>query len=279
MADNIVPAAARSDAALAGRTVLAVFAHPDDESLACGGTLARLADAGARVILMCASHGEAGSISDAALVPDGDLGGVRTRELRDAAAILGIADLILLDHSDGNLRWKDSPEFENEIVDTVRRNRVDAVITFDEDGLYWHIDHIGVHDRTWDAIASMGADAPPLYFVTMQRGVMRGIVDAAQLKAGAATPASSFWGITPDAFGLSAPTPSFVVDVRPWVPRKLAALRCHRTQMGPTNPMAWIDDDEARQWLGIEQFRRAPIDAAGEPLLEQLGEPQPQHAD
>ena len=66
---------------LAGRTVLAIFAHPDDESLACGGTLARLADAGCRVVIVCASHGEAGSISDPALVPDGDLGRVRVREL------------------------------------------------------------------------------------------------------------------------------------------------------------------------------------------------------
>jgi N-acetyl-1-D-myo-inositol-2-amino-2-deoxy-alpha-D-glucopyranoside deacetylase len=268
-------AADQIDPMLAGRTVLAVFAHPDDESLACGGTLARLADAGVRVILMCASQGEAGSISDAALVPDGNLGGVRTRELRDAAAILGVAEVIVLDHSDGNLRWKDSPQFENEIVDAVRRNRADAVITFDEDGLYWHIDHIGVHDRTWDAVASMGADAPPLYFVSMQRGVMRGIVDAAH--KGGVTTVSSFWGITPDVFGLSAPAPSFVVDVRAWVPRKLAALRCHRTQMGPNNPMAWIDDEEARRWLGLEQFRRAPIEATGAPLLEQIGESQ--HAD
>jgi len=47
----------RVDGPLAGRTALAVFAHPDDESLACGGTLARLSDAGARVVLICASHG------------------------------------------------------------------------------------------------------------------------------------------------------------------------------------------------------------------------------
>ena len=66
---------------LAGRSVLAIFAHPDDESLACGGTLARLSDAGARVVLVCASHGEAGSISDPSLVPDGDLGRVRAQEL------------------------------------------------------------------------------------------------------------------------------------------------------------------------------------------------------
>jgi LmbE family N-acetylglucosaminyl deacetylase len=261
---------------LAGRTVLAVFAHPDDESLACGGTLARLADAGVRIVLLCASRGEAGSISDPALVPDGDLGGVRERELREAARVLGIAEVIVRDYSDGNLRWKDEPQMLAEIVDTIRRYRPDAVITFAEDGLYWHLDHVGMHERTWDAVESLGAEAPPLYFVTMQRGAMREVVNAAQAKGGAGSE-SDFWGITPDAFGLSAAPPSFVVDVRDWVPRKLAALRCHRTQMGPTNPMAWIDDEQARRWLGVEQFRRAPLQAAGDPLLEHLGDRQ--HAD
>src|SRR4051794_41526661 len=77
---------------LAGRTVLGIFAHPDDESLACGGTLARLADAGCRVVVVCASRGEAGSISDPSLVPDGDLGRVRSSELIDACPVLGAAE-------------------------------------------------------------------------------------------------------------------------------------------------------------------------------------------
>jgi len=265
------PAAGRSDLQLAGRTVLAVFAHPDDESLACGGTLARLADAGVRVIILCASRGEAGSISDPALVPDGDLGGVRARELREAAAVLGAADVIILDHPDGDLRWEDVSELHAEIVDAVQRYRPDAVITFAEDGLYWHLDHIGVHERTYTAVRSLGAGAPPLYYVTMQHGVMREVVNAAHAKGGAPSD-SSFWGIAPDAFGDSAKPPTFVIDVRAWVPRKLAALRCHRTQMGPNNPMAWIDEDEARRWLGVEQFRRAPLDATGDPMLEHLGE-------
>ena len=100
---------------LAGRTVLGIFAHPDDESLACGGTLARLADAGCRVVIVCASHGEAGSISDPALVPDGNLGTVRVGELRDAAAVLGAAETIVLDHPDGDLRWDHVPEMHAEI--------------------------------------------------------------------------------------------------------------------------------------------------------------------
>ena len=255
---------------LAGRTVLGIFAHPDDESLACGGTLARLSDAGARVIVVCASRGEAGSISDPALVPDGDLGGVRARELRDAAAILGVAEVIVLDHPDGALRWHGVPELHAEILMMIERYRPDAVITFAEDGLYWHLDHIGVHERTYTALLSLGALAPPLYYVTMQHGAMREVVDAAQAKGGSPADAS-FWGIEPDAFGDGASPPSFVIDVRDWVPRKLAALRCHRTQIGPNNPMAWIGEDEARRWLGAEQFRRASLDATGDPILEHLG--------
>ena len=117
---------------LTGRTVLAVFAHPDDESLACGGTLARLADAGARVVLLCASRGEGGSISDPALVPDGDLGRVREHELREAARVLGIAEVLVLDHPDGELRWVHVHELHVEIVSTIRACRPDAVTEFGE---------------------------------------------------------------------------------------------------------------------------------------------------
>jgi LmbE family N-acetylglucosaminyl deacetylase len=257
---------------LAGRTVLAIFAHPDDESLACGGTLARLSDAGARVILVSASRGEAGSISDPSLVPDGDLGQVRARELREAAAVLGAAETIVLNHPDGAIRWDDVPEFHAEIVMMIERYRPDAVITFAEDGLYWHLDHIGVHERTYTAVRSLGAEAPPLYYVTMPHGVMREVVEAAHAKGGSPSD-SSFWGIEPDAFGDAAKPPTFVIDVREWAARKLAALRCHRTQMGPNNPMAWINEEEARRWLGVEQFRRAQLDGVNDTVLEQLGEP------
>lgn len=265
------PSASRGagERSCAGRTVLAIFAHPDDESLACGGTLARLADAGARVILLCASRGEAGSVSDPALVPDGDLGGVRTRELRDAAAVLGAAEVLVFDHPDGNLRWSHVTELHQEIVEALQKYTPDAVITFAEDGLYWHLDHIGVHERTFTAVRSLGAEAPPLYYVTMPDGVMHALADAAHAKGGA-PPDSSFWGIEPDAFGTGAKPPEFVIDVRDWAARKLAALHCHRSQMGPNNPIAWINDDEARRWLGTEHFRRAPLESTHGSMLEAM---------
>jgi LmbE family N-acetylglucosaminyl deacetylase len=261
-----------ADITLAGRTVLAVFAHPDDESLACGGTLARLADAGVRVVLLCASRGELGSISDPTLVPDGQLGAVRTGELRDAAATLGIAEVIVMDHPDGDLRWDDVPELHAEIVAAIDRYHPDAVITFAEDGLYWHLDHIGVHERTFTAVQSLGVAAPPLYYVTMPHDAMLEVLEAAHAKGGA-PPDSSFWGIAAGVFGQAAGPPSFVIDVRAWIPRKLAALRCHRTQIGPHNPIAWIDEEEARHSLGIEHFRRAQLASFNGGMLEQLGVP------
>ena len=253
-----------------GRTILAVLAHPDDESLACGGTLARLSDAGARVVLLCASRGERGSISDSALIANADLGSIRSQELHEAATILGIAEVLILPHPDGDLRWAEVPQLHAEIVETIRRYEPDGVITFAEDGLYWHLDHIGVHERTYTAVKSLGAAAPPLYYVTMQQGVMREIVDAAMENG--MTRGSNPWGIEPDAFGDHAKPPTFVVDVHEWVARKLAALRCHRTQIGPDNPFRHITDEQARQLLGVEQFRRSPLEAGWDSVIEQLGE-------
>jgi len=256
--------------ATSNRPVLAVFAHPDDETLACGGTLARLADAGVRVIVLCASRGERGSNTGPAR--DDELAQRRAMEARAAAAALGIARLILLDHPDGDLRWAHVTELHAEIVMAVRRYDPAAVITFGEDGLYWHLDHVGVHERTTTALVSLGAGAPPLYYVTMPRGTMRAIVDRAR-SGGWIPPPKGFWSLVPDAFGLEAEAPTLVVDVADWVPRKLAAIRCHRTQMGSAHPFDQIDEADARRWLGVEHFHRAS-DPAVEPVLERLIGPQ-----
>jgi LmbE family N-acetylglucosaminyl deacetylase len=263
-----VPADAGS---FAGRTVLAIFAHPDDESLACGGTLARLSDAGATVVLLCLTHGERGVTVDPSLVPDGDLGRVRAGELEAAARVLGIAEVQVFDHPDGNLRWSHGPDLQDQLRAAIDRFGPSAVITFDGDGLYWHLDHIGVHELTSGVVSALGSTAPALYYVTMPHGAMRHVFDSGVAK-GWAPPTSGFWGIVPDAFGLLAEPPTFGLDVRRWVHRKLGALACHRTQMGAQNPFSLIDEDEARQWLGYEFFRRAPIGST-EPVLERFGEP------
>jgi LmbE family N-acetylglucosaminyl deacetylase len=264
--------AAHPEPGFSGHTILAVFAHPDDESLACGGTLARLADAGARVVLLCASRGEKGSVSDESLLASRDLARVRTDELREAARTLGIADVLICDHPDGDLRWADVPQLHDEIVEAIVRYQPDGVITFAEDGLYWHLDHVGVHERTYTAVRSFGADAPPLYYATIPKGLMRDVVEAA---GGSALKDTKFWGIDADAFGEAAKPPTFVIDVRAWVSRKLAALSCNKTQMGPSHPFARIDNDQAQELLGLEHFRRAPTESRWNSIIERMGQPVP----
>ena len=181
--------------------VLAVFAHPDDESLAVGGTLARLASEGYHVVVMCASHGERGS--EVGPVRDDALGRIRATELMTAARTLGIAEVILWHHPDGDLRWAEVTDFHAELILFLRRRRPSAVITFDEDGLYWHADHIGVYERVLTAVQSLGPEAPPLYLATMARGRMPAIVNTAKSR-GWVAPAKGFWSLVPEAFGLAA---------------------------------------------------------------------------
>ena len=255
------------DGALRGRTVLGVFAHPDDESLACGGTIARLVSAGTRVVLMCASHGERGGLDGP--VENVSLGTTRVGELHHAAETLGVAELVVLDHPDGNLRWTDVTEFQAEIVLAIKRYAPAAVITFGDDGLYWHTDHLAVHERTTSAVRAMGGNAPPLYCVTMPTGTMRPIVDTA-LANGWTPPEKGFWSLTPDAFGLHAQPPTVVLDVRPWVDRKLAAIRCHTSQVGLADPFGLLDRQQAERWLGFEHFHRSADDRSSHPVLELL---------
>jgi len=204
-------------------------------------------------------------------VPNGDLGAVRSQELHDAAKVLGISDVIILNHPDGDLRWDRVEELERDILSSIDTYKPEAVISFDEDGLYWHLDHIGVFERTCTAVASLGADAPALYHVTMPEGVMREVARAAVDK-GWAPAGSTFWGIAPELFGLETDHPTLTVDVRDWAVRKLEALRCHRTQVGPPNPFACIEQADARRWLGVELFRRAP-NGSRDTMMEQIGEP------
>jgi len=258
-----------AESTLAGRTILAVFAHPDDEALACGGTLARAADAGARVVIMCASRGELGSVSNPAFVPGGDVGAARAGELAASARVLGASDLVQLEHADGCLKWADA--LDRDIVEGLARYGPHAVVTFDSDGLYWHGDHIAVHDRVTGALADLDGPVPALYYVSMAPGTMRAVVDAAHARGGARD-AQGLWGISPDAFGVHTPTPSFRVDVRRWVGRKLEAIRRHRTQVGAGSPFTWIDEADAGRLLGFEQFRRAEIGGAADDVLELFDE-------
>jgi N-acetyl-1-D-myo-inositol-2-amino-2-deoxy-alpha-D-glucopyranoside deacetylase len=252
-----------------GQLVLAVFAHPDDESLACGGTLACLADAGARVVVMCATHGE---LNGDRRGHDQPIGQTRADELCQAARELGVQELVILNHRDGHLRWGEVTDFNAELVLFMRTRRPAAVLTFDEDGLYWHPDHIGVFERVLTAARSLGAAAPPVYVVTMERGTMTGIVDLAK-STGWTAPSNGFWSLHPDAFGKCAVPYTLAVDVAEWVPQKLKAISAHRTQMGSVHPFSQLSPADARRLLGREFFRRLEIPSNDTPVIERICTP------
>ncbi|MEX2047663.1 MAG: PIG-L family deacetylase [Chloroflexota bacterium] len=116
--------APRSRRDLEGHSLLGVFAHPDDESLACGGLMARCGEGGARVSLLCLTRGEHGprgldaeaghaTTRGATREPIREtLSETRARELHEAARLLGVSDVVLLDHKDGMLPWAPSGVLE-----------------------------------------------------------------------------------------------------------------------------------------------------------------------
>jgi LmbE family N-acetylglucosaminyl deacetylase len=291
-------------AAFRGKQLVAVFAHPDDESLAAGGLLSWCAALGARVTLLCATRGENGGRhsqrAEGADGPEGPetreardtLGVRREHELHAAARALGAHDVLLLRHEDGMLPWVDPSALEAEIVATIRGRRADVVVTFDTDGLYWHPDHIAIHERTTSAlrtISRVGSESrgyepdtphdiaesadPALYYVTMPPAAMRDVVDyASHGPAGPDTTPHILGVRDPDAFGAEAPSPTLIVDTGQYAVQKLRALHCHRSQMRGCALEA-LSEQDAPRFLGLEHYRRAPIGGPALPFIEHLRRP------
>ena len=203
------------------------------------------------------------------------LGEARVQELQAASRVLGIADVVLLEYEDGMLPWVDAERLEADLRDTIRRLRPDVVITFGEDGLYGHPDHIAIHERTTAAVAALGKDTPALYYVTMPAGSMRAVIRHAEetlaTKRGAGGQSQHrILGIAdPDAFGALAPPPTLVVDVSRFAARKLAAIKCHRTQL-EHDALALLADSDAARLLGTEHFHRASVGARGHAFIERF---------
>ena len=124
--------------------ILGVFAHPDDEVFAAGGTLAKYTARGAKAMVLSATRGQAGQIRDAAAATRHTLGAIRERELRSACAILGVQDVVCLDHMDGALREADFEALVGQVADVIRDFQPDVAITFGEDGAYGHPDHVTI---------------------------------------------------------------------------------------------------------------------------------------
>lgn len=135
--------------------LMCVLAHPDDESLATGGILAKYAASGVQTYLVMATRGERGWPGAAADDPGPQaLGRLREAELRAAARVLGLREVIFLDYLDGELDRANHTQVVAKIVTHLRRIRPDVVVTFDPNGMYGHPDHIAISQLTTTAIVA-----------------------------------------------------------------------------------------------------------------------------
>jgi len=146
-----------------GLRLLCVTAHPDDESLGFGGTLARYAAEGVEVSVVVATRGERGRFGDGSQPHPGPgaLGRIREAEARAACEVLGVRDVRFLDYLDAELDQVDAHEATGRIAVHIRALRPHVVLTFDPYGAYGHPDHIAVSQLTSGALMR-AASAEPL---------------------------------------------------------------------------------------------------------------------
>lgn len=133
--------------------LMCIFAHPDDESLGTGGTLAKYSAEGVQTYLVTATRGERGWAGDEESYPGPEaLGKTREAELRAAAVALGVREVNFLDYIDGEVDQANPAEAISKIVGHLRRVKPQVVVTFPPDGAYGHPDHIAISQFTAGAL-------------------------------------------------------------------------------------------------------------------------------
>src|SRR5512142_497609 len=142
--------------------LMCLFAHPDDETLSAGGILAKYAAEGVETYVICATRGERGwgGKSKETYPGPAALGKIREAELRAAAGVLGVREVIFLDYIDGDLDKASPGEAIARIAAHLRRVRPQVVVTADPQGWYGHPDHIAMTQFTLGALVQAAAGAP-----------------------------------------------------------------------------------------------------------------------
>jgi len=152
--------------------LLVVMAHPDDESMGCGGAILRHTRAGVPVSLVCATRGEAGWSGKPFGAKQEDLAQIRTAELEEAAAALGISSVEVWDYPDGGVNGCDPQEITDRVWEQISRLRPKAVVGWGPDGVYGHPDHIAMGACTDSAVNAMAeGDRPALYHLAVDQQV------------------------------------------------------------------------------------------------------------
>lgn len=236
------------------KKILAVFAHPDDESFGTGGTLAYYAHNGVEVHLVCGTRGEVGEVDPGMLKPGQTIGELREHELRCAARILGLASIHFLGYRDSGMAGTEDNKNPNafssqplekvsqQIVDIIRELRPEVVLTFDPNGGYKHPDHIMAHRAAVEAFDRAGdlkykdgvAPYQPqrLYYATFPNRFMRFLVKLLKLFGGD----PEHWGKNKDINLVDIVKESFPVNVkinyRSVIKERDTAAACHASQGG-----------------------------------------------
>lgn len=238
------------------RTLLAVLAHPDDETFGTGGTLALYASRGVEVHLVCATRGEVGTVDPELLKSHASIGELRQHELECAAEHLGLAGVHFLEYRDSGMPGSADnhhpsalaaapvEEVAGKVTEWIRRLKPQVVITFDPIGGYRHPDHIAIHHATVLAFEKAGdpaespAGLPPhrpdrLYFSTFRRPWLRHAIRLLRLFG----QDPRHWGRNKDIDLVDIAQSQFPVhariDIRPVAKRKQRATACHASQAMP----------------------------------------------
>ena len=225
----------RDSAPVARYTLVAFHAHPDDEALFTGGTLARLAAEGHRVVVVTATAGERG-LAAAGGLGDG-LGAVRRAELEAAARELGVARVVTLDYGDSGMGAGSPPagslcatpvdESAQRLAEVLVEEHADALTIYDPHGGYGHRDHVRVHEVGVAAAARAGTGLV-LEATVARESLQRGL---RLLNLLGIRPGGMRSRDLAGAFRARADI-THEVDVRRWVPAKQRALAAHASQTG-----------------------------------------------
>ena len=202
--------------------LLIVMAHPDDESMGCGGLILRHTRAGIPVHLICATYGEAGWTGKPIGARREDLAEIRAAELEEAAGALGLGGVELWDYPDGGLAASNQQEITRRIWEEIIRRRPLAVAGWGPDGIYGHPDHVAIGACTDAAVAAMTeGERPALYHLAVDAPLKEFYDVALRLGGGDQTLPLVVQDHVDVVIGLSADE----------VMMKLRAIDCHKSQL------------------------------------------------
>jgi LmbE family N-acetylglucosaminyl deacetylase len=222
-------------------TVVFVHAHPDDEAIATGGTMAGLAADGHRVVLVTATAGELGEIPDGMLREGESLADRRAVELAEAGQLLGVARQAFLGYHDSGMAGEESnhrpgvfaaadvDEAAGRLAKILDEERADVLVIYDEHGGYGHPDHVQVH--TVGVRAADLAGTPRVFMATMDRGYLRSLAE--QARQGEAEGWSLPEDTAADMQTMGEPSSRITteIDVTKWIDAKRDAMRAHASQI------------------------------------------------